>query len=146
MAKQRLMGVLLAVSLAAASQAGFAQVAGGATLGVTVEQQELVINGWSVKKTIIGKKVLNENGDTVGTIDDIIIAPEGSVSYAIIGAGHFLHVARHDVAIPVSQIDVNDNGQFVLAGATRDALKQLPVFEYAKVKNKPVSRKEAEHH
>ena len=146
MAKQHLMGFLIAASLVAVSQASVAQVAGGATLGVTVEQQELVINGWSVKKTIIGKKVYNENGETVGTIDDIIIAPEGSVSYAIVGAGHFLHVARHDVAIPVSQMDVNDQGQFVLAGATRDALKQLPVFEYAKVKAKPVSRKEAEHH
>lgn len=146
MAKRHLAGALIAFSLAAASQVSVAQVAGGATLGVTVEQQELVINGWSVKKTILGKHVYNEKGDEVGTIDDIIIAPEGAVSYAIIGAGRFLHVARHDVAIPVQQIDVNDEGKFVLAGATRDALKQLPVFEYAKVKSKPMPRAQAEHH
>ncbi len=146
MVKLRMMGVLVAASLAIVSQASVAQVAGGATLGVTVEQQELVINGWSAKKAILGKHVYNENNEEVGTIDDIIIAPEGSVSYAIIGAGHFLHVARHDVAIPVSQIDVNDDGKFVLAGATRDALKQLPVFQYAKVPTKPVSRAESGHH
>jgi sporulation protein YlmC with PRC-barrel domain len=146
MVKSGLVGLLVAASLATLSQASVAQVAGGTTLGVTVEQEAVIVNGWSVKKAILGKHVINENGEQVGTIDDIIIAPEGSVSYAIIGAGHFLHVARHDVAIPVSQIDVNDAGQYVLPGATRDALKAIPVFEYAKVPAKPMSRAEASHH
>ena len=146
MSKQGLMGFFVALTLAAASQASVAQVAGGETLGVTVEQEAVIVNGWSVKKAILGKHVYNENNEEVGTIDDIIIAPEGSVSYAIIGAGRFLHVARHDVAIPVSQIDVNDDGKYILAGATRDALKAIPVFEYAKVPSKPISRAQASHH
>jgi sporulation protein YlmC with PRC-barrel domain len=146
MVKSSLMGLLVAASLATLSQVSVAQVAGGTTLGVTVEQEAVIVNGWSVKKGILGKHVINERGEQVGTIDDIIIAPEGSVSYAIIGAGRFLHVARHDVAIPVSQIDVNDDGQYVLVGATRDALKAIPVFEYAKMPVKPMPRAEASHH
>ncbi|MEJ0003896.1 MAG: PRC-barrel domain-containing protein [Pararobbsia sp.] len=146
MSKSGLVGLFVALSLAGVSQVSLAQSAGAQTLGITVEQETVVVNGWSVKKAILGKSVYNENNEKVGTIDDIIIAPEGSVSYAIIGAGHFLHVARHDVAIPVEQINVNDSGQYVLPGATRDALKAMPVFQYEKVPSKPAPRKVDTHH
>ena len=79
MIKSGLVGLLVAASLATLSQASVAQVAGGTTLGVTVEQEAVIVNGWSVKKAVLGKHVVNEKGEQVGTIDDIIIAPEGSV-------------------------------------------------------------------
>jgi len=34
------------------------------------------------------------------------------------------------VAIPVNQLKEND-GKFILAGATKDAIKDMPEFEYA---------------
>jgi len=52
------------------------------------------------------------------------------VSYAIIGAGGFLGVGRHDVAIPVSQLK-EEGGKFILAGATKEAVKAMPEFDYA---------------
>jgi len=67
-------------------------------------------------------------------VDDIIVAPDKAVSYAIIGAGGFLGVARHDVAIPVSQLKLQD-GKLVLPGATKEALKEDPEFEYASHKD-----------
>lgn len=39
-------------------------------------------------------------------------------------------VGRHDVAIPVNQLK-EDGGRFILAGATKDAIKAMPEFEYA---------------
>jgi hypothetical protein len=53
------------------------------------------------------------------------------VSYAIIGAGGFLGMGKHDVAVPVGQFK-EDKGRIVLAGATKDALKAMPKFVYAK--------------
>ncbi len=41
-------------------------------------------------------------------------------------------VGRHDVAIPVNQLKQQDDGKFILAGATKEAIKALPKFEYAK--------------
>jgi hypothetical protein len=73
----------------------------------------------------------NDKSERIGTVDDIVIAPDKAVSYAIIGAGGFLGVAKHDVAIPVNQFKLVD-GKFVLAGATKDALKAMPPFEYAR--------------
>ena len=57
--------------------------------------------------------------------------PTRRVSYAIVGTGGFVGLAKHDLAIPVTQID-QERDRFVLEGATKDVLKALPEFEYAK--------------
>jgi sporulation protein YlmC with PRC-barrel domain len=106
------------------------QVVGSTQLGVAYAELRDVTTGWSTKTQVLGKKVFNDNRETVGKIDDIIVSPDKSVSYAIIGAGGFLGVGRHDVAIPVSQLK-EDGGRFILAGATKDAIKAMPKFEYA---------------
>ncbi|QMV73679.1 PRC-barrel domain-containing protein [Comamonas piscis] len=122
-----------AITIAAGSS--FAQtpvpVAGGVRLGVEQTEIQAVATGWSLKKSVLGKSVYNEEGKSVGKIDDVIVAPDKAVSYAIIGAGGFLGVGKHDVAIPVGQFRVQ-NDKITLPGATKDALKALPKFEYAK--------------
>jgi sporulation protein YlmC with PRC-barrel domain len=107
------------------------QVVGSTQLGVAVAELRDVATGWSAKRQVLGKTVFNDGGDRIGKVDDIIVAPDKAVSYAIIGAGGFLGVGRHDVAIPVSQIKQQSDGKFMLAGATKDALKAMPPFEYA---------------
>ncbi|MDA8405510.1 MAG: PRC-barrel domain-containing protein [Deltaproteobacteria bacterium] len=108
-------------------------VAGSETviLGVTVTELTNVVNGWSVKKQVLGKRVYNDKKQKVGTVEDIIIAPDRVVTYAIIGAGGFLGMDKHDVAIPIKQFKVVD-GKFTLPGATKDTIKKMPVFKYAK--------------
>ena len=107
------------------------QVVGSTQLGVAVAELRDVATGWSAKRQVLGKTVFNDGGDSIGKVDDIIVAPDKAVSYAIIGAGGFLGVGRHDVAIPVSQIKQQSDGKFILAGATKDALKAMPPFDYA---------------
>ena len=125
--------VLALAGLVVAGSAGRlgAQVAGSTTLGVSVEELKAVAIGWSAKKKILGKAVYNDKNEKIGTVDDLIITPDKSVSYAIIGAGGFLGMGKHDVAIPVGQFK-EDKGKIVLAGATKDALKAMPKFVYAK--------------
>ena len=108
-----------------------AQVAGTTRLGVTVEQMNAVALGWSAKKQFLGQNIYNEENQRVGKIEDLIIAPDTAVSFVIVGAGGFVGVGRHDVAVPVTQLTLRD-GKFILAGATKDAIKALPRFEYAK--------------
>jgi sporulation protein YlmC with PRC-barrel domain len=106
-------------------------VVGSTQLGVAVAELRDVTTGWSAKRQVLGKTVYNDGGDAIGNVDDIIVAPDKAVSYAIIGAGGFLGMGRHDVAIPVGQLKQQGDGKFVLAGATKDALKAMPPFEYA---------------
>jgi len=127
------MAVAAVISMSVAS-AG-AQVAGSSTIGVTKEEIKEVMQGWSAKKAILGKAVYNDKNEKIGTIDDLIITPDRSVSYAIIGAGGFLGIGKHDVAIPISQLKL-EKDKFILPGATKEALKAMPKFEYAKVEKK----------
>jgi sporulation protein YlmC with PRC-barrel domain len=108
-----------------------AQVAGSTTTGVTVEELKTIALGWSAKKQILGKPVYNDRDEKVGDVDDLIIAPDSSVSYAIIGVGGFLGLGERQVAIPVNRFK-NSEGRIVLPGATKDALQAMPSFQYAK--------------
>ena len=106
-----------------------AQIAGGtSTVGVSVTTQ--LATGWSVKKTLLGKTVYDDAGQKVGKVDDLIISPDANVSYVIVGAGGFVGIGRHDVAVPVTQIQ-DKSGKLVMTGATKDTIKGMPQFTYA---------------
>lgn len=113
------------------SGAAYAQIAGGVAIGVVQTELALVAKGWSVKRTVLGQPVYNDSNEKVGNVDDLIISPEKAVSYAIVGVGGFLGIGTHNVVIPVNQFKLNDD-KLVLAGATKEALKALPPFVYAK--------------
>ena len=116
--------------------AATAQVAGSTTtFGVTVTEASEVARGWSVKKGILGKTVYDDAGQKIGSVQDLIITPENHVSYVIIGAGGFIGMGRHDVAIPIAQIH-DKGGKIVMPGATKEIVKAMPPFEYATDKTK----------
>ena len=126
------MHILMLASIALTTPTiSHAQVAGSTLLGVSVAEMRDVSLGWSAKRQILGQPVFNDKDERVGSIDDIVIAPDKAVSYAIINAGGFTGLTKHDVAIPVSQLKLVDN-KLVLAGATKEALKASPPFEYAR--------------
>ena len=106
-------------------------VAGGAVLGVSVTELQMVVNGWSVTKQLLGKDVYNDTGETVGKVADLIVSPDKAISYAIISAGGFLGMDKHDVAIPANQFKMAE-GKITLPGATKDAVKAMPEFQYGK--------------
>jgi sporulation protein YlmC with PRC-barrel domain len=123
--------MLCVITILGVSGTSDAQVAGTTTIGVTVTEMNEIIAGWSAKKNMLGKPVYNDANQKIGSIDDIIITPEKSVSYAIVGTGGFVGLMKHDVAIPMSHLQL-DKGKVVLPGATKEVLKALPEFAYAK--------------
>uniref|UniRef100_UPI003F4F7413 PRC-barrel domain-containing protein n=1 Tax=Caballeronia sp. LjRoot34 TaxID=3342325 RepID=UPI003F4F7413 len=127
------------------SQQSMAQVAGAQTIGTSATQVQIIVNGWSVNKSLLGKPIFNDHGERVGVLHDIIVAPDDAISYAIIAAHQFIGVSEHDVAVPINQLDYA-GGKLVWAGATRDAVKAIPKFEYAKVRAVPMARADYEHH
>jgi uncharacterized protein YrrD len=88
--------------------------------------------GWSAKRQVLGEPVYNEKTERIGTVDDIVIAADMTRSYAIIGVGGFLGIGKRDIVVRLSQLIRQVDGSFVLVGATKDVLKALPPFEYAR--------------
>ena len=127
---------LVAVPFLALSAGGLANaneppVVGAQPLGVTVEEAATVAKGWSGKKDLLNKAVFNDKNEKIGSVQDVIIGPEKTASFAIVGTGGFVGLAKHDVAIPFSQLQLNGS-RVMLPGATKDALKSLPEFVYAR--------------
>ena len=87
------------------------------------------ISGWSVNN-LIGQSVHNENDEKVGDITDVILTPDGNATHVVVGAGGFLGMGQHDVAIPFDEIQRNDD-RLTLSGYTKDQLKALPKVELA---------------
>ena len=123
--------IVLAALAVAAPGISHAQVAGSTFLGSSYSEVRDIALGWSAKRQIFGSPVYNNLNERIGSVDDIIVTFDKSVSYAIVNAGGFLAVTKHDVAVPVSQLKLVD-GKLVLPGATKQALKDVPPFEYAR--------------
>lgn len=104
--------------------------AGRVVLGISAAEVDAVAVGYRASK-LIGATVYNDQREKIGKIGDLIVQPDGTLSLAIVDVGGFLGLGEHPVAIPVSQFsDVKP--RVVLPGATKDALKALPPFQYAK--------------
>ena len=131
MKKHIAIAVLSSLAMLTTAGHAIAQVAGSTTLSVTAEEMKNVAHGWSAKKTILGQEIYNDNKEKIGKVEDIIIAPNETVSYVIIEVGSFLGMGGHYVAIPIGHFkEVSD--KLILPGATKEVIKDLPKFEYAK--------------
>lgn len=122
--------VLIAVAVSCNFGTASAQTDGSITPRFSVVEASRLTLGWSVKRSILGKPVYNETGAKIGEVEDIIIVPDKNVSYVIIGAGGFIGINRHDVAIPVAALD-DKGGKLILPGATASIIKSMPRFDYA---------------
>lgn len=132
--KKTFAAALVAASFATVPALVSAQVAGATVIGVTQEISAAVADGWSVKRSILGENVYSSeaaDSEAVGDIEDIIIDREGAVTYAVVNASRYLGLSSHYVLVPVEQFTVQGD-RIVLPGSTKDALRELPPFEYTR--------------
>jgi sporulation protein YlmC with PRC-barrel domain len=123
-------GLIAALSLGVTSAYG--QTSGSKAVGISQQGMKDAEGGWSAKKNIMDKAVYNDNNERIGNVDDVIFSRNKSAaSFAVIGVGGFLGVGKHDVAVSLSQIK-HEGDKLILPGATKDALKAMPEFQYAK--------------
>lgn len=125
----------LAAALSLGTSGGIVYAAGSQAIGVSQDEMRTVERGWSVKKNIMDKAVYNDNNEKIGSVDDLILSRNKSGSFAIIGVGGFLGMGTHDVAVPISHLK-HEGKKLVLPGATKDALKAMPEFQYARTDNR----------
>lgn len=120
--------VALAVALALPTATLHAQ---GTAQSITASRTDVVqlASGYRASK-MLGAPVYDDNKHKLGTIDDLIVSPKDSVTYAILSIGGFAGIGKHLVAMPFSNLKVVDE-QVQLRGLTSDSLKAMPEFRYA---------------
>lgn len=87
---------------------------------------------WRTSK-LVGSKVKNKAGDSIGDINEIILASDGSAAAAVIGVGGFLGMGEHQVAVQFKslKLDRDSNGNDVITlDTTKDALKKAPEWTW----------------
>ena len=104
--------------------------------GITLAQEPVVLAKVDVRLValgyrvsgFLGERVTTPEGETVGRIDDFIIGDD-EVLMTIISTGGFLGIGDRKVAIPYSSLNISPT-RIVLAGGTREAVNNLPEFQY----------------
>jgi hypothetical protein len=94
----------------------------------TVDVQTLAA-GYRASK-IISSNVVNDAGETIGEIDDVLVSSDGKNPYAVLSIGGFLGMGTHLVVVPYETMKFSDD-KATLPGGTKEGLKMLPEFKYA---------------
>jgi len=105
---------------------GFAQ---GQPQTITKVDVQQVSTGFRASK-VIGADVVNAANESIGKIDDVIIASDGKAPYAVLSIGGFLGMGARLIAVPYESLRVVER-KIMLPGATKEQLKMLPEFRYA---------------
>jgi sporulation protein YlmC with PRC-barrel domain len=77
---------------------------------------------------LIGRTVVNDKGENIGKIDDLVVGRD-KVLFAIIGVGGFLGIGQKLIVAPYNSLTVTSQ-RIVLPGASKEALGKLPAFRY----------------
>ncbi len=143
---------LLPLMLAAALLAGGTGLAVAQTTAPATSAQTTTANGslqmshnaWRSTK-LDGATVYNDQGNNIGTIDDMLLDSQGKVSNVVLSVGGFLGMGSRYVEVPFSKLKFEPskgnnatagtavkNGDYsiVLPGVTKDALGKMTAFTY----------------
>jgi putative membrane protein len=76
---------------------------------------------------VIGSKVVNNKGEEVGKVEDLVI-DQDKVQYAVISVGGFLGIGEKHVVVPVDQLKLGEKQVYLTTAQTEDELKKLPEY------------------
>jgi sporulation protein YlmC with PRC-barrel domain len=80
--------------------------------------------------TLSGDKVVNQAGEDLGKIDDIMIdTPTGRVAYAVLSFGGFLGMGDKLFAIPWSRLALDEDRKAFILNIDRAMLERAPGFD-----------------
>jgi sporulation protein YlmC with PRC-barrel domain len=103
--------------------------------GVTAAEQEYLANlgEAALASNVIGATVYTseaEDAETIGEINDLVVADDGTIDAAVIGVGGFLGVGEKNVAISFDSIRWTDKDgeQIAVLETTKEDLEAAPEF------------------
>ncbi|QKT02534.1 PRC-barrel domain-containing protein [Ectothiorhodospiraceae bacterium 2226] len=75
---------------------------------------------------IIGQNVVNEQGENLGTIDELVLDEDGQVTHAVIASGGLLGMGEKLVAVPWEDVQAARDEDEVLVNLTEQQIEQAP--------------------
>jgi len=86
---------------------------------------------WTPVAMFYQQDIHNKAGEKIGTIKDLLVAPDGRIQAAVLSVGRFLGLGDKDVAVPMSfvEIDKRADGNRVTIDVAKETLQSAPAFE-----------------
>ncbi|MFO1061739.1 MAG: PRC-barrel domain-containing protein, partial [Dongiaceae bacterium] len=110
-----------------ASDNGVAATTGNDNAGATASIDRNAVD----LKQLIGKVVVDANGDRVGTVDNVLMDANGErPEQAVIASGGFLGIGKKLIAVDFSQLKIGDDGRAHVTGLTREQVRDMKDFRY----------------
>ncbi|HZF74446.1 MAG TPA: PRC-barrel domain-containing protein [Acetobacteraceae bacterium] len=113
-----------------AAQSGAAATT-GASAGAGMAADNAMARNARRASRVIGSAVYNENNESIGEVEDILIPQGGGQPMAVLSVGGFLGIGARLVAVPYDRLQRNnDRDRWMLQGATREGVRSMPEFRY----------------
>ena len=94
---------------------------------------EIVMTDHSMRAgRIIGATVYNDQGQSIGSVVDVLVRNGGSEPTAVLSVGDFVGGGNKLVAVPLSHVNL-DGAKPMMAGATRQMLSSMPVDQQSEI-------------
>jgi sporulation protein YlmC with PRC-barrel domain len=78
---------------------------------------------------MLGVRVRNFDGDVIGVVEDVLVAPGGYIRGVVIGYGGYFGMDRKRIAVPWSEIKTGSGGDsMVLLGIDQRHLDDAPAY------------------
>lgn len=100
----------------------FATTAGAADVPAETQQLDA--------QSLIGRDVVNAEGERIGEVDNVVVDSEGQVRHVIVGVGGFLGIGEKNVALRWDELVLTADGESIAVPYTRDQLTALPDHVY----------------
>jgi sporulation protein YlmC with PRC-barrel domain len=135
--RRRLIIVLLAIASLFLATTGFAQetkrLGAAGMASETGEGQR--INAFMVEK-IIGSKVVNLKGETIGKIENLVVDIDtGRIIYAVLESGGFLGIGDKLVPVPWRSFAALPSEGIFFLNQSKEQMEKAPAFERKNVPN-----------
>ena len=90
-------------------------------------------NQYLAGKRLIGAKVLSKEGQTIGTIDDLIVSQGNQIEGVTMGVGGFLGVGEKKIGVRIGALKIaTSDGKttITLPNATKEILAAVDAYQY----------------
>lgn len=133
-----------ALPLAGVSYAQEQAAPSDAQEAATDQMQPVELGSNYQTKDLIGMDVKNDQGDSLGEINNLVIDPSGKVTYAILGTGGIAGLGEKTYAVPWDRIQLSPDREHITLNVSKDQLaSEFAAFEEkAMEEERPESRTE----
>jgi sporulation protein YlmC with PRC-barrel domain len=129
--KKHLVIILLAIVGLFVGMNGFAQEKKGPEIGETGSKppEDQRINAFMVEK-IIGSKVINLKGETLGKIEDLVVDIDtGTMVYAVLDSGGFWGIGGKLFPVPWESLAALPSEGIFFLNQSKEQMEKAPAFE-----------------